>query len=99
MRDNSGDALLRCLEKPEAVGHTFNIADPRSVCTVKDLAERVVRLSGSPSKLAFVPRPAADVELKVPTIDKARQILGFEPRVDLDEGLTRTIAWYRGRSA
>jgi len=39
----------------------------------------------------------ADVELRIPNIDKARQLLGFEPRVDLEEGLLRTIHWYRQR--
>ena len=43
--------------------------------------------------------PFTDVELRVPNIDKARKILGFEPRVDLDEGLLRTIEWYRARHA
>jgi nucleoside-diphosphate-sugar epimerase len=39
----------------------------------------------------------ADVELRIPNIDKARQLLDYEPRVDLEEGLLRTIAWYRNR--
>jgi dTDP-glucose 4,6-dehydratase len=37
------------------------------------------------------------VELRIPNIDKARRLLGFEPRVDLEEGLLRTLAWYRDR--
>ena len=41
--------------------------------------------------------PFADVELRIPDVSKARRILGFEPRVDLEEGLVGTIAWYRGR--
>ena len=90
-------ALLLCLDKAEAVGHAFNIGNPRSVCTVYDLARHVVRLVGSASKLHFVDWPFTDVELRVPNIGKARKILGFEPRVDLEEGLLRTIEWYRGR--
>jgi len=95
--DDIVDAVLLCLEKPDAVGHAFNIGNARSVCTVYDLARHVVRLTGSPSRVVFVEWPFTDVELRVPNIDKARKILGFEPRVDLDEGLLRTIEWYRGR--
>ncbi len=97
--DDIVDAVLLCLEKPESVGQAFNIGNARSVCTVYDLARHVVRLTGSRSKVVFVEWPFTDVELRVPNIDKARKILGFEPRVDLEEGLQRTIEWYRGREA
>ena len=97
--DDIVDAVILSLERPEAVGHAFNIGNARSVCTVYDLARHVVRLTGSRSKVVFVEWPYTDVELRVPNIDKARKILGFEPRVDLEEGLLRTIEWYRGRGA
>jgi len=97
--DDIAEAVLLCMEKPEAVGQAFNIGNPRSVCTVYDLARHAVRLAGSPSKLKFVHWPFTDVELRVPNIDKARRILGFEPRVDLEEGMLRTIDWYRRQSA
>jgi nucleoside-diphosphate-sugar epimerase len=84
-----------CIEKPDAVGQVFNIGNPRSVITIYHLAQEIVRLSKSKSRLAMVPWPYADVELRVPDIDKARQLLGYEPKVDLEEGLLRTIAWYR----
>lgn len=97
--DDIVDGILLCLEKPEAVGQAFNIGNPRSVCTIYDLARQVIRLSGSVSRMVFVDWPYADVELRIPDIDKARQLLGYEPRVDLEEGLLRTIEWYRGRMA
>jgi len=95
--DDIVDAVLLCLENPAAVGQAFNIGNARSVCTIYDLARQIVRLSGSPSKLRFVEWPHADVELRVPDIAKARQTLGYQPKVDLEEGLLRTIAWYRER--
>lgn len=95
--DDIVEGVLLCLERPEAVGNAFNIGNPRSVCTVYDLARDVVRLSGSPSRLQFVQWPFTDVELRVPNIEKARRILGFDPKVDLEDGLARTIAWYRAR--
>jgi nucleoside-diphosphate-sugar epimerase len=95
--DDIVDGVLLCLGKPEAVGQVFNIGNPRSVVTVYNLAQQVVRLSGARSRLIFVDWPYVDVELRVPNIDKARQLLGYEPKVDLEEGLLRTIEWYRGR--
>ncbi|MCI0521490.1 MAG: NAD(P)-dependent oxidoreductase, partial [Chloroflexi bacterium] len=65
------------------------------VVTIYHLAEDILRLSGSPSRLKTVDWPYADVELRVPEIDKARSLLGYQPRIDLEEGLLRTIAWYR----
>ncbi len=87
------------LELPGAVGHAFNIGNPRSTVTIYHLAREVVRLVGSRSPLEFIRWDFADVELRIPNIDKARERLGFEPRVDLEEGLARTIAWYREREA
>jgi len=95
--DDIVEGVLLALEKPEAVGHSFNIGNPRSVCTIYELARNIVRLSESRSKLEFVEWKFADVELRIPDINKARKRLGYEPRVDLDDGLVRTIAWYRER--
>ena len=96
--DDIVDAILLCLENPGAVGQAFNIGNARSVCTIYDLARHVLRLAGSSSKLRFVDWPHPDVELRVPNLDKARKILGYAPQVDLEEGLVRTIAWYRERA-
>ena len=63
--------------------------------TIFDLAQRVKRLTGAPSEIVFQPLHYADVELRIPNVEKAREVLGFEAKVDLDEGLARTIAWYR----
>lgn len=93
--DDIVDAVLFCLKKKAAVGHAFNIGNPRSVCTIYELALKVVRISGSKSKLVFVDWPHPDVELRIPDVDKARRILGYEPKVDLEEGIKRTLEWYR----
>jgi UDP-glucose 4-epimerase len=91
------EAILRCLTCPEAVGQSFNVGNARSVVTIYNLAHQILRLTGSRSKITFVKWNNADVELRIPNIDKARQLLGFEPKVDLEEGLLRTIEWYRSR--
>jgi len=93
--DDIVDGIMLCLVKKEAVGHTFNIGNPRSTITIYNLALEIKRLSSSGSKIIFEKREAKDVELRVPDIEKARKILGYQPKVDLEEGLLRTIQWYR----
>lgn len=95
--DDIVQSVLSVLECPEAVGQTFNIGNPRSTLTIYNLARMIVRLCGSKSALKQVRWDFPDVELRIPNIDKARSLLGFEPTVDLEEGLERTIAWYRAR--
>lgn len=95
--DDMVDAALACLEQPAAVGHTFNVGNPRSTVTIFDLAQRVTRLTGSPGAIVYRPLHYADVELRIPNVQKAREMLGWEAKVDLDDGLARTIAWYRER--
>jgi UDP-glucose 4-epimerase len=91
------DGLLRALEREEAIGESFNIGNARSTVTVLDLAQRIKRVAESESEIIFRPLHYTDVEIRIPNVDKARKLLGFDAKVDLDEGLARTIAWYRAR--
>jgi UDP-glucose 4-epimerase len=93
--DDMVDALMLALEHPNAVGQSFNVGNARSAVTIYDLAQRIRRLTGCPGEIVFEPLGYTDVELRIPNVDKARQLLGFEANVELDEGLARTIAWYR----
>lgn len=93
--DDIVDAILLCLAKPEAVGHAFNIGNPRSIVTIYNLAREIVRLAPSPSPIEFKDWPYPDVEIRVPAVAKAQELIGFRARVDLEEGLIRTIQWYR----
>lgn len=97
--DDIVDGVLRVLERDEAVGEAFNIGNPRSTVTIYQLARLVVRLAGSRSELRFVPWDFADVELRIPDVRKAERLLGFRAGVDLEDGLERTIAWYRERAS
>ena len=90
--------VLACLERPEAVGQAFNVGNPRSAVTIYDLAQRIKRLTGCTGEIVFQPLHYADVELRIPNVEKARELLGWEPQVELDEGLSKTIAWYRERA-
>jgi nucleoside-diphosphate-sugar epimerase len=90
--------VLACLEHPDAVGQAFNIGNPRGTVTIYDLAQRIRRLSGADVDITFQPLHYADVELRIPNVEKARTVLGWEPVVELDEGLEKTIAWYRAKA-
>jgi UDP-glucose 4-epimerase len=95
--DDMVEALLLCLEHPAAVGQSFNVGNNRSVVTIYDLAKRVCAISGADVGIVFRPLHYTDVELRIPNVEKARELLGFEAKVDLDEGIARTVAWYRAR--
>jgi UDP-glucose 4-epimerase len=90
--------VLACLEHDAAVGQAFNIGNPRGAVTIFDLAQRIKRLSGADGEIVFQPLHYADVELRIPNVKKAREVLGWEPAVELDEGLEKTIAWYRTKA-
>jgi len=92
------NGVLACLEHEAAAGQAFNIGNPRSSVTIYDLAQRIKRISGADVDIVFQPLHYADVELRIPNVEKARTVLGWEPLVELDEGLEKTIAWYRARA-
>ena len=95
--DDMVEGLLLALEHPKAVGESFNIGNARSAVTVFDLAQRIKRISGCAGEIVFTPMHYVDVELRIPNVHKAKELLGFEAKVELDEGIERTIAWYRSR--
>jgi dTDP-glucose 4,6-dehydratase len=87
------DGIWR-LMNAAGVNDPVNIGNPREM-TLMELAKAVLRLSGSQSEIVFNPLPVDDPKVRQPDIERARRLLGWQPRVDLEEGLTRTIDWYR----
>jgi dTDP-glucose 4,6-dehydratase len=75
-----------------------NIGNPQEM-TLLELAKKILRLSGSSSEIMFEPLPEDDPKVRQPDITRARTLLGWGPRVDVDEGLRRTLAWFRARLA
>lgn len=92
--DDLVDGVLLCVHKPEAIGQSFNIGNPRGTITIHGLALAVVRVTFSKSKIVHVPKTFADVELRIPNINKAKTILDYCPKVGLEEGLKRTAEYY-----
>jgi UDP-glucose 4-epimerase len=93
--DDMVDALMLAIEKPEAVGESFNVGNARAVTTIFGLAETVCRVLQSKSEIQYKDALSADIELRIPETRKALEVLGFKARVDLEEGILRTAEWYR----
>lgn len=89
------DAILACLTKKEATGQVFNIGNPHGAITNIELAKMIKRLAQSESEIKFRPHPGPEVQVRIPSIEKARNFLGFQPKVGLEEGLLKTIEWYK----
>ena len=93
--DDMVDGVLLGLVHDKAVGESFNIGNARTVVTITGLANAVVRVLESRSEIIYTRKDYADVELRVPSVRKARELLGFEAKIDLEEGIRRSAEWYR----
>jgi len=93
--DDFVDCIMKCLKGDEAIGESFNIGNARAITTILGLAETVCRVLKSESKIIFKPALSADIELRIPNVDKAFELLGFKSKVDLEEGILRTADWLK----
>ncbi|MBN4049064.1 NAD-dependent epimerase/dehydratase family protein [archaeon AH-315-M20] len=93
--DDMTDALQEILKNPKAEGEVFNIGNPQATSTVLQTAETVKRLANSKSEIQFKEIKYPDVDVRVINIEKAKRILGFKPKVGFEEGISKTIEWYR----
>ncbi len=91
--DDLVDGLMRLMDTPFEVTGPINLGNPGEF-TIRELAEMVIRLVGSRSRLVFLPLPADDPRQRQPDITQARATLGWEPKVRLEEGLTATIVYF-----
>jgi len=92
--DDMVEGVLLAMQHRLAIGESFNIGNARAVVTIFGLANTVVRVLNSQSAIRFVSKEYADIELRVPNVDKARDLIGFEAQVDLEEGIKRTGEFY-----
>jgi UDP-glucuronate decarboxylase len=86
------EAILRTMEQPE-IG-PINIGNPGEF-TILELAEKIIKLTGSKSKIVREPLPSDDPKQRKPDISKAKKFLNWEPKVNLEEGLMQTIEYFR----
>jgi len=91
--DDLIEGFIRLMATPDEFTGPVNLGNPVET-TVRQLAERVIALTGSKSKLVFQPLPQDDPLQRCPDITLARKTLGWEPKVPLEEGLKKTIAYF-----
>lgn len=89
------NCLVRCIEDPKAIGQSFNIGNARAVITILGLAQTVCRVLKSGSDIVHVPPLSADIAIRIPSVDKTNEVLGFKAKVDLEEGITKTAEWLK----
>lgn len=92
--DDLIEGLLKMMQTDEGFTGPVNIGNPREF-TIRELAERIITLSGASSKLVYMPLPVDDPKQRRPDITLAREMLDWEPAIRLDEGLTRMISFFR----
>ena len=94
--DDLIDGFLRLMDTDSSVTGPINMGNPGEF-TIRELAEKTIALTGSKSELIEVPLPADDPKQRQPDIKQAKTVLDWEPRIALDEGLERTIEYFRKR--
>jgi len=90
------DGILKLAESN--VNEPVNIGNPHEM-TIEDIAKAIIRLTGSTSKLVYRPLPEDDPKIRQPDITRARTLLKWEPKVGLEEGLTKTLGYFREQVA
>ncbi|MBM6584150.1 SDR family oxidoreductase [Microvirga sp. BT689] len=91
--DDLVSGLIKLMSMPNEMVGPINLGNPTEI-TIYDLATRIVELTGSKSKIVYCPLPKDDPKQRKPDISNARNLLDWTPKVDVEEGLTRTIAYF-----
>jgi dTDP-glucose 4,6-dehydratase len=86
------DGIIRLMESN--INDPVNIGNPQEM-TIEQIARMIIKLTGSKSQLVYRPLPEDDPKVRQPDITRARTLLGWEPKVGLEEGLTRTLEYFR----
>jgi UDP-glucuronate decarboxylase len=91
--DDLVDGLIRLIETPDDVTGPINLGNPVEF-TIRQLAELVIEITGSSSKIVCHPLPQDDPRQRCPDISLAKSVLGWQPQIQLREGLKKTIAYF-----
>ena len=94
--DDLVECMLRFMASPDDFTGPMNMGNPGEF-TIRELAEKVVALTGSGSVISYEPLPGDDPRQRRPDISLARKMLGWEPVVPLEEGLKKTVAYFEGQ--
>ncbi|MCK4630331.1 MAG: SDR family oxidoreductase [Bacteroidales bacterium] len=91
--DDLVNGVIKLMETPDSITWPINIGNPDEF-SIKELADKVIEITGSKSKITFEPLPADDPTQRKPDISKAKEILKWEPKIKLEEGLVKTIEYF-----
>ena len=91
--DDLIDVFIRFMHTPESMTGPYNLGNPGEF-TIRELAEKVIDLTGSSSKLHFMPLPQDDPQQRKPDLTKTKEALGWEPKTSLKDGLMKTIPYF-----
>lgn len=89
------DAIFKILDTKKSHDQIFNIGNPQATTTIYGLALKIVEMTNSKSKIVFEKHPGAEIEIRIPDIEKAQKLLKYNPQVGLHEGLQKTIDWFK----
>lgn len=92
--DDLVNGLIKLMETPDSITGPVNIGNPDEF-SIKELAEMIIDITGSKSKITFKPLPADDPTQRKPDIIKAKEMLNWEPKIKLEEGLIKTIDYFK----
>ncbi|MNL14354.1 dTDP-4-oxo-6-deoxy-D-allose reductase [compost metagenome] len=92
--DDLVEGMIKMMGSPNDTIGPINMGNPNEF-SIRELAERVIALTGSKSKITFLPLPSDDPKQRKPDIDLAKSALNWEPKIQLEEGLKKTIAYFK----
>ncbi len=92
--DDLVNGMIKLMETPDSISGPINIGNPDEF-SIKELAEKVINITGSKSKITFEPLPTDDPTQRRPNISKAKEVLKWEPKIKLEEGLVKTIEYFK----
>jgi len=95
--DDMIDAILLTISNEKALGESFNIGNQKAVMTIYGLANMIINVLNSKSTIEFQNKDYVDVELRIPSVQKAMDLLSFEAKMSLEEGIGITADYYRTR--
>ena len=91
--DDFVTAISNCIEAPKAIGRSYNIGNSRAVMTIYGLAQLVCRVLNSKSEILFKDALSADIAIRIPDVSRAKDELGFEAKINLEDGVRQTAEW------
>lgn len=89
------DAIMECIQNEKATSGIFNISAEDSFCSIFDLAQKIIKLSNSKSIIKFMKRNVSEIQDRKCDMTMAKNVLGFKNKISFDDGLLKTIKWYK----